>query len=197
MITYVATKNQGKLAELEVMFEGRHLALATFEGYADVVEDEESYLGNARLKARALRAQLLETGINAAVLADDSGLEVEALGGRPGVRSARYAGIEATWAQRRRALLDELRDVPPVKRNARFISVLVLMLPTGEEIVAEGFVEGCIAERECGDGGFGYDPVFYYAPAQRTFAEMDPDAKNRCSHRRRAADALLAALRAS
>ncbi len=195
MLTYVATKNRGKLAELEAIFQGGHLALATYDGYADVVEGADGYVENARLKARALMRQLRQAGIDAAVLADDSGLEVDALDGRPGVLSARYAGADASWPERRAALLRELRGLPVGERGAHFVSVLVLVLPTGEEIVAEGIVDGAITEQECGASGFGYDPIFFYPPSRRTFAEMSEEQKNRVSHRRRAADALLRALR--
>ena len=195
MKTYVATKNPGKLAELEAIFHGRHLSLETYGEYVDVAEGADGYVDNARLKAHALMAQLREARIDAAVIADDSGLEVDALDGRPGVLSARYAGTDATWPQRRAALLEELRDVPAVERGAHFVSVLVLVFPTGEEIIAEGVVDGRITTHEDGGHGFGYDPIFYYPPSHRTFAQMTAEEKNRVSHRRRAADALLEALR--
>ncbi|MDE2481469.1 MAG: RdgB/HAM1 family non-canonical purine NTP pyrophosphatase [bacterium] len=194
MKTYVATKNAGKLAELVAIFAGRHLDLATYDGYADVAEGEAGYVENARLKAHALMGQLREAGIDAAVLADDSGLEVDALDGRPGVLSARYAGANATWPQRRAALCRELDGLHESERGAHFVSVLVLLLPTGEEIVAEGIVNGRITEGEHGEHGFGYDPIFFYPPSRRTFAQMTDAEKNRLSHRRRAADALLEAL---
>jgi XTP/dITP diphosphohydrolase len=193
--TYVATKNKGKLAELQAIFGGSHLQLLAYDRYADVVEGAEGYAENALLKARALREQLVAAGADAAVLSDDSGLEVDALDGRPGVLSARYAGEAASWRERRAALLRELSGVPDAERNARFVSVIVLLMPSGEEIVAEGAVGGRIAHEEHGTGGFGYDPIFYYPPSHRTFAEMTQEEKNRLSHRRRAADALLQALR--
>jgi XTP/dITP diphosphohydrolase len=195
MKTYVATNNAGKLAELEEIFAGSHLQLATHAGYEDVEEGEASYAENALLKARTLRKRLVACGIDAAVLADDSGIEVDALGGRPGVLSARYAGKETLWPARRAALLRELEAVPELERGARFVAVMALLLPSGEEILAEGLVDGRITFEERGRGGFGYDPIFYYPPSQCTFAEMTPSQKNRLSHRRRAANALLAALR--
>jgi XTP/dITP diphosphohydrolase len=193
--TYIATKNAGKLAELEAIFHDTHVQVQTYDGYADVEEGAESYVENALLKAKALRAQLLAAGIDAAVLADDSGLEVDALDGRPGVLSARYAGKDATWPQRRRALLAELEEIPDSERSAHFVAVMALVIPSGEEIIAEGIVDGRITHAECGEGGFGYDPIFYYPPSHRTFGEMSWEQKNRLSHRRRAADALLQALR--
>lgn len=194
MKTYVASKNAGKLREMRELFAGSPLELATYAEFADVDETAASYIGNAMLKARALSRQIHEAGIEAAVLADDSGLEVDALDGRPGVYSARYAGTDSSWTQRRGALLDELQEVPESARTARFVCVMVLIVPSGEPHVAIGSVDGRIAAREIGEGGFGYDPVFYYPPRDRTFAELTADEKNAVSHRRRAADALLSAL---
>ena len=194
MITYVASKNAGKLRELTAMFAGSALDAAAYPGYVDVVEDAGTYAGNALLKAGALRAQLERAGIAAAVLADDSGLEVDALGGRPGVLSARFGGAGATWPQRRALLLRELDGVARSQRRARFVCVMALIVPSSEAIFGSGQVEGCIAERESGSGGFGYDPLFFYPPLGRTFAELPPHEKDAVSHRRRAAQAVLAAL---
>ncbi|MEO6834458.1 MAG: RdgB/HAM1 family non-canonical purine NTP pyrophosphatase [Candidatus Tumulicola sp.] len=195
MKTYVATKNAGKLAELRAILAGSALELHAHPEYAGAIEDANDYLGNALLKARALARQLTAAGISAAVLADDSGLEVDALGGRPGVYSARYAGAAATWTQRRAALLAELRGVPEAERGGRFVSAVALILPGGEELTARGSAGGRIAEEERGSEGFGYDPLFFYPPRGCTFAQLGAEEKNAVSHRRRAADALLAALR--
>lgn len=194
MRTFVATKNAGKLAEMQAIFAGSALALETYPRYEDVREGATDYLENARLKARALAVQLRETGIAAAVLGDDSGLEVEGLDGRPGVLSARYAGEDATWPERRRRLLEEVRGLPVLARAARFVCVMVLLLPNGREINARGAVAGEIADPQRGDGGFGYDSIFTYPSSGCTFAELTQAQKNAVSHRRRAADALLAAL---
>jgi len=126
------------------------------------------------------------------VLADDSGLEVDALGGRPGVLSARYAGESATWEQRRAKLLQEMREIPDEARTARFVCVMALMVPDGATWVACGVIEGRIAREERGAGGFGYDPVFVPDGESQSFAEIGEEKKNAMSHRRRAADALLA-----
>lgn len=195
MKVYVATKNAGKLGELRAIFAGSPLELHAYDGYGDVVEDAGSYAGNALLKARALARLLRDTRVVAGTIGDDSGLEVAALDGRPGVYSARYGGLDASWPQRRARLLDELRGVAEPERDARFVSALAFVDPSGEEVAAFGTVSGRIAEMERGSGGFGYDPVFFYPPRGRTFAELDPDVKNGVSHRRAAANALLAALR--
>ncbi|MEO7201607.1 MAG: RdgB/HAM1 family non-canonical purine NTP pyrophosphatase [Candidatus Tumulicola sp.] len=194
MRTFVATKNAGKLREMRAIFEGSPLQLETFAHYRDVEETSGSYEGNASLKALALYQQLRAAGIEAAVLADDSGLEVEALGGRPGIYSARYGGESLTWPNRRALLLDELADVQAEQRGARFVSALALVEPDGRARTARGIVEGRITEREAGEHGFGYDPVFWYPPRSCTFGQLDPGEKNRVSHRQRAADALLASL---
>jgi XTP/dITP diphosphohydrolase len=158
----------------------------------DVVENGTTLLENARLKARAL---VVATGLPA--VADDTGLEVDALGGAPGVCSARYAGEDVTYADNVAKLLRELdasRDHGGL-RTARFRTVALASFPDGSELWAEGSVEGTIADRAVGEGGFGYDPVF--VPEEgggRTFADMTPDEKHAISHRGRAFRALAAAL---
>lgn len=156
------------------------------------VEDGDTLEANARLKAVAVARA---TG-NLAV-ADDTGLEVDALGGGPGVLSARYAGEEATYVDNVLKLLDALAELPePTERAARFRTVAVARFPDGSEIVAEGTVEGTIALGPRGSGGFGYDPVFVPDEGDgRTYAEMSVDEKHAISHRGRALRALAVALR--
>jgi XTP/dITP diphosphohydrolase len=193
--TYVATQNAGKLRELRAIFAGSELELAKPRKYPAVAEDADTYAGNALIKAHALAATLRERGIEGMVLADDSGLEVDALEGKPGVYSARYGGADIGWPERRAALLAEVRGVPPYRRAARFVCALALIEPGGEPIVATGQVTGYLLEVETGAGGFGYDPLFFHPPSGRSFAALSEKEKNAVSHRRRAADALLAALR--
>jgi XTP/dITP diphosphohydrolase len=192
---YVATRNLGKLEELRAIFAGTELQLDTYPLYAEAPEPEKNYAGNAESKARSLHKQLRDAGVHGAVIADDSGLEVTALGGRPGVLSARYAGKDATWPTRREKLLEEMADVPADERAAKFCCAMMLILEDGRTFTGYGEVDGLITGEEQGRFGFGYDPVFYYPPAGKTFAQLDEDEKNRVSHRRRAAEALLAALR--
>ncbi len=194
MRVFVATKNAGKLRELREIFAGTTLALETFDGYADVVEGETSYADNAALKARALRGQLERAGIAGGVLGDDSGLEVGALDGRPGVLSARYGGANATWAERRRALLDEVARSGRADRSARFVCALHLIDVAGEEIAVRADLAGVVASAERGEAGFSYDPIFELPDRGRTFAELPSDEKNRISHRALAAGALLRVL---
>jgi XTP/dITP diphosphohydrolase len=190
----VATTNRHKLREYAELLAADGVELlaadAVVPGWS-VVEDGDTFAANARLKARDLarRARLPALG-------DDSGLEVAALGGRPGVRSARYAGEHATDTDNTALLLSELRDVPDDRRAAAFRCALALATPDGTVVEADGRCEGWIARAPRGVGGFGYDPIFIDPASGRSFAELDADAKNARSHRRRALDALRRALAA-
>jgi len=194
--TYVATNNPGKLRELKALFAKSPLQIVTPRKHIDlsVVESAPNYRGNALLKAQALAAALRDKHVSAAVLADDSGLEIDALEGRPGVHSARYGGPEMGWPARRAALLAELRGIPPYRRGARFVCALVLVEAHGEPLAVTGEVRGYILESESGTGGFGYDSVFLYPPFGRSFASLSEKEKNAVSHRARAAEAMLAML---
>ena len=153
------------------------------EGLADVVEDADTLVGNARLKAVAV---CNATGLPA--LADDTGLEVDALNGAPGVRTARFAGEHATDADNRAKMLRELSGKA---RSCRFRTVALLRFPDGREVIAEGVCEGSIAEAEIGERGFGYDPLFVASDGDgRTFAQMNVDEKHELSHRGKAFRAL-------
>ena len=156
----------------------------------DVIEDADTLVGNARLKAVAL---VEATGLPS--VADDTGLEVDALGGAPGVYTARFAGEEATYADNRQKLLIELAGVPAAERGAAFRTVALVRWPDGRELAVEGVCPGTIATEERGDRGFGYDPVFVPTEGDgRTFSEMSEDEKHEISHRGRAFRALIAAL---
>ena len=186
-----ASANPDKVAEMAGVLEGHAVLLPRPAGMGEVVEDADTLEGNAILKARAV-CQFA----GAAALADDTGLEVDALGGAPGVWSARYAGPGASYADNLARLLAEMRDVPPSQRTARFRTVAAVCFPDGTSLSAEGSVDGAITTERRGTGGFGYDPVF--APDEAgglTFSEMGPAAKNAMSHRARALRALLELLR--
>lgn len=157
------------------------------EGMPHVVEDSGTFVGNARLKALALRERV---PADCFVLADDSGLCVDALGGAPGVETAYYAGPRATAEENRGKLLAALNGVPAEKRGAHFVCLLLLIAPDGAETVFEGKCFGGIAEKEAGTGGFGYDPIFTPRGFDRTFAELDGATKDRLSHRGNAFAAL-------
>jgi len=151
------------------------------EGFPDVDETGSTYLDNAMLKARAVAEAL---GVPA--IADDSGIEVDALGGKPGPRSARYAGETATDEQNLRALLGALKGVPGAGRTARYRCVAAVAFPGGGERHAEGICEGALRTSPAGSGGFGYDPIFEPAGWDVTMAELTPEQKDRISHRGRA-----------
>lgn len=183
----IASKNPDKISEIEAVLAGLDPPVVVIPGHLweDVAETEETLEANALLKARAVAAA---TGH--AALADDTGLEVDALGGAPGVRSARYAGEDATYGDNVALLLSNLEGIPD--RSARFRTAIALASPGGDSLVVEGAIQGHITESPRGDGGFGYDPVFEVAG--RTFAEMGPEEKNGISHRAMALRALADAL---
>ncbi|MEJ2210979.1 MAG: XTP/dITP diphosphatase [Anaerolineae bacterium] len=187
----IATNNPGKVREYEELLKDLPTVEITFptrEGLAlEVEESGQTFEENARLKATAFCA-----AAGLPTLADDSGLEVDALHGAPGVRSARYAGPGANDVDRYRKLLAELAGVPPERRSARFRCVVALALPDGRVHTAAGACEGEIGFAPRGEFGFGYDPVFIVAGQEgRTMAELAPEVKNRISHRARAVEALL------
>jgi XTP/dITP diphosphohydrolase len=195
MKVFLASKNAGKRAEFQALFEGTGIELHEFPGYRDVVEGETGYAENAALKARALREQLSSAGIEAAVLADDSGLEIDALDGRPGVITAYYGGEHLTWPERREYVLSELSRVDDAERWARFVCYLHFIDEEGDEIAVNASVDGRIAARDRGEHGFSFDPIFIYPAAQKTFSELTATEKNAVSHRRRAVSDLLHQLR--
>jgi len=185
----IASANPDKVVEFnEILGETVELLPRPAE-VPDVVEDGDTFVANARLKAEAI---LAATG--RAALADDTGLEVDALDGRPGVWSARYAGEDATYADNVTKLLGELADLcatKPYQRGAQFRTIAIVLFPDGRELVAEGLVRGTIATDRIGEGGFGYDPVFIPDDGDgRRFAEMSSDEKHAISHRGRALRAL-------
>jgi len=181
----IATHNEGKKQEYDRLLDGLAMELASLGdlGVAEAVEENgSSYAENALLKARGYA---MATGMP--TLADDSGLEVDALGGAPGILSARYAGEGATDEQRYLLLLRQLKNVPDEQRTACFRCVIALAWPDGRVEVAEGICEGRIAREPKGGHGFGYDPIFYIPEYGCTMAELPPEIKNRISHRARAA----------
>lgn len=185
-----ASANPDKVAEIQAILGDAVELLPRPAGLADVVEDADTLEGNARLKARAVSAA---TGM--AAVADDTGLEVDALGGAPGVYSARFAGEGASYEDNRRKLLTELAGVPAAERGAAFATVALVHYPDGREVVARGECRGWISDTERGSRGFGYDPVFVPESGDgRTFSEMSEDDKHALSHRGRALRALLALL---
>ena len=180
----LATRNRHKVAELLMLLGDPRIIIRTldeFPGAPDVVEDGDTCEANAVKKACAIAEY---TGLPA--VADDTGLEVDALGGRPGVYAARYAGEHATYEDNCRKLLLELTGVSPAQRTARFLTVAAIALPSGRVRVAQGVLDGMIAEEASGTLGFGYDPVFFVPELGKTLAQLSPDQKNTISHRAKA-----------
>jgi XTP/dITP diphosphohydrolase len=194
-VLLLATANVAKARELAALLTGipyRLRTLADFPGVTLPPEGADSYVENALAKARAAAA---ESG--ALALADDSGLEVDALGGAPGVLSARYGGEGLSDAERCAKLLEALKGVPPLKRSARFRCVIAIVepagreaspagreaTPAGREATVEGKVDGILLDETVGTGGFGYDPIFYYPPLDATFAQLSAEEKQSVSHR--------------
>lgn len=193
----IASNNRHKAAEIKAILAGRFGCIMTLEEAGieiDVVEDGDTFAENAVKKAHTV----FEAANVEAVLADDSGLMVDALGGAPGVHSARFADMARGHddAANRRKLLDVMKDVPEDARGARFVTTLALTRRGKEDMLAEGFVEGRILFAPRGHNGFGYDPLFYYGPLQRSFAELSAEEKNEVSHRRRALQTLCVQLEA-
>ena len=180
----IASRNPGKIREIRAIAAGWPVEWVTDAAWPDVEETGETYLENALLKARAVAAS---TGLPA--LADDSGLEVDALGGGPGPRSARFAGEGATDPENLDALLAALSDTPP-PRTARYRAVAAIAWPDGRTVWAEATCEGSIRSEPRGTGGFGYDPVFEPRGYDVTMAELPPEVKDRLSHRGGALQAL-------
>lgn len=177
----LATGNAGKVAEFADLLAGLGLELRSLRDFPDapaVAEDNPSYEGNAAAKAEAIARH---TGLPA--LGDDSGLEVDALGGAPGVHSARFAGAPADDRRNVEKLLRALAGVPASRRTARFRCVIVAARPDGAKLTVEGTCEGLIGSQPAGEGGFGYDPIFVVPSLGRTFAEIAASEKHRLSHR--------------
>jgi len=180
----LATRNRHKVTELVALLRDLGITIRSLDEFPDapdVVEDGATCEANAIKKARTI-AEF--TGLPA--VADDTGLEVDALGGRPGVYAARYAGEGATYEDNCQKLLRELMGVPRERRTARFVTVAAIALPSGDIQVAQGTLDGTIAEEASGTVGFGYDPVFFVPALGKTLAQLSADQKNKISHRAKA-----------
>ena len=177
----LASGNKGKLAEFQRLLEGLDVQIHSMKEYpeiGEIVEDGSTFAENALIKARAV---CKATGKPA--MADDSGLAVDALNGAPGIYSARFAGEQRSDADNNAKVLQLLEGVEDSKRTARFFCVIAIVLPDGREYTVEGTCEGTILHALQGEGGFGYDPLFYVESLDKTFAELTMEEKNRISHR--------------
>jgi XTP/dITP diphosphohydrolase len=187
-----ASSNEGKVKEIKEMLEGMEIELVSLKDYAEapeIVEDGDTFLRNALKKAKIISEFTNET-----VLADDSGLRVDVLGGEPGIYSARYAGEKATDDDNINLLLTRLKNIPQEKRNASFCCALVLYRTDGSYDSFESKWKGLIIDERRGNKGFGYDPVFYVPELKKTAAELPPEIKNKVSHRGQAFNQLKKSL---
>lgn len=186
----IASKNEGKIKEIQKLFNLPKINWLTYKDFPDwpeVKETGQTYEENAKLKARTLAKRYQKLA-----LADDSGLEVKALNGQPGVNSAHYAGQNASDNDNIQLLLKNLASVPEAKRDARFVAVVILAFPQGKIIKAEGVCSGKISLKPAGTDGFGYDPVFIPNGYNKTLAELGMAEKNKISHRAKALRQLAA-----
>lgn len=186
-----ATGNEGKMREIRAILGDMEFVISSMKeaGLAlDIEENGTTFEENARIKAQAAADALAaKEGARACVvMADDSGLEIDALNGEPGVYSARYLGEKTPFSEKSADLLRRLKDVPEEKRSARFVCAIAAVFPDGETVIKRGVIEGLIGYELRGDNGFGYDPIFYLPEYDRTAAELTDEEKNRISHRSRA-----------
>ena len=180
----VASKNKDKIHEIKEILAGFPFEIVGMESigiHTDIVEDADSFEGNALIKAKTIQNQ-----VGGYVMADDSGLCIDALDGAPGVQSARYMGHETSYEIKNAAILDLLRDVPEERRGAQFVCAVAAVLPDGSDHVETGVMEGQVAYEVSGNGGFGYDPLFYLPEYGMTSADITEEQKNAISHRGKA-----------
>lgn len=188
-----ATGNEGKMREVRLILQDLGFPVLSMKEAGvslDIEENGTTFAENAMIKARAVWEK---TG--GIVLADDSGLVVDYLSGEPGVYSARYLGEDTSYEIKNQAIIDRLADAKEEERTARFVSAIAAVLPDGSELVTEGTVEGLIAHEPAGNGGFGYDPIFYLPEYGVTSAEIPIEKKNEISHRGKALEAMKIKLR--
>ena len=182
-----ATSNTGKMREIQSILADLEVPVLSMKEagiLADIEENGTSFEENALIKARAVAAAVEAKG--SVILADDSGLEVDALNGEPGIYSARYLGEDTPYDVKNRELIRRLEGVPEDRRTARFVCVIAAVLADGREFTVRGVIEGRIGYEQKGQGGFGYDPIFYVPEYGKTTAEMSPEEKNLISHRGKA-----------
>ena len=187
----VATGNKGKLAEIEKILDDDRFEIVSMKetGFdRDIVENGTTYEENALIKTRAVRSYLQDISYPEGyiIMADDSGLEVDYLGGRPGIYSARYMGEETPYSVKNQAIIDALKGVPDEQRGARFVCAIAMIFPDGTETTTHATYEGKVAYEAKGTNGFGYDPMFFVPKFGGTDAELPIEVKNRNSHRAKA-----------
>jgi len=180
----IATGNKDKVREINEVLEGTGFEAVDMKSegiFVDIVEDAETFEGNALIKARAVHGYTADY-----VMADDSGLCIDALDGAPGVYSARFCGEDSTYEEKFARIYELLKDVPKDKWTAKFVCAIAVVRPDGSEFTVRGECEGLLLDHPVGDNGFGYDPIFYKPEFGMTTAQMDPEVKNSISHRGKA-----------
>lgn len=191
-----ATGNEGKMREIRSILAdtgAEVLSMKEADVNVNIVEDGTTFEENALIKARAVAAALTEA--DCVVLADDSGLVIDALGGEPGIYSARYMGEDTSYEEKNANLIGRLEGVPDEKRTACFVCAIAAVMPDGREFQVQAAIEGRIGYAQKGEGGFGYDPIFYVPEFGKTTAEMTAEEKNRVSHRGKALEQMKEVLR--
>ena len=184
-----ATGNAGKMKEIRMIMADLNIEVQSMKEadiQAEIVEDGETFEGNAKIKAQAIAQELRARGERAIVLADDSGLEIDYLNKEPGVYSARYMGEDTSYSVKNASLIQRLEGVPDEERTARFVCVIAAVFPDGSVFETRATIEGRIGYEERGENGFGYDPIFYLPEYGMYSAELAPEEKNRISHRGKA-----------
>ena len=193
-----ATGNMGKMREIREIMADFNIDIVSMKEAGvetDVEEDGTTFMENSFIKARAISKICHEKGYEDIVLADDSGLVVDALNGEPGIYSARYMGEDTPYSIKNANIIERLEGVPDDKRSARFVCAIACVMPDGEELQAEATYEGAIGYEEKGEHGFGYDPIFLVPELGVTTAQLSPDEKNGISHRGRALRAMAECLK--
>ena len=192
-----ATGNEGKMKEIRMILADMKLPIQSMKEadiHIDIEENGQSFEENALIKARAVATAAQQKGIQAVVLADDSGLEIDYLNKEPGIYSARYMGEDTSYHIKNANLIERLDGVEDEKRTARFVCVIVAVCPDGSEHVTRGTIEGRIGYEEKGENGFGYDPIFYVDEYHCYSAELAPEEKNKISHRGKALEEMKTVL---
>jgi XTP/dITP diphosphohydrolase len=189
----LATRNRDKIAEIKDKLENLQIRVSTFDDFRDLPHIKED--GRSLYKNASKKAKVVASFVNKISLADDSGLEVDYLGGKPGIFSARFAGEDATYEDNNEKLLNLLSGISREERKARFRCIMVLAFPKGRIYKFSGTLEGEITDSQRGKRGFGYDPIFYVPELQKTLAEISKEEKNRISHRGKALDKVCSFLK--
>ena len=190
----VASKNKDKIHEIKEILADFPFEIVGMESigiHTDIIEDADSFEGNALIKASTIQKQ-----VGGFVMADDSGLCIDALDGAPGIYSARFCGEDSTYPEKFAKIFEMLKDVPEEKRTAKFVCSIAVVRPDGSEFTVRGEICGVLHEKPMGDGGFGYDPIFYVPEFGMTTAQMTKEQKNSISHRGKASRAMAEKLKA-